>query len=195
MADFNSAIDFKVDNKDRLLGFILGSPENRNMLFKKYDDSEKRQQNEEELLEMNSVMESCRPLYEYAWLVSKVKDNTKRFTMEPAVELAIEFMPEDFLIKPFMKKNMKIVLGMMLKEYDDARSMELSRNEGKKEGIREGRLMGISEGRESGFREGLCEGVRKAASMLRCMKFSDEQIVEKICYEFGLGRSEVLELV
>ncbi|WP_026670936.1 hypothetical protein [Butyrivibrio sp. AE3006] len=175
MDNLNSVISMEGAYKDKLLAFILGSPENKSMMFKRLDSEGRINQNEQELMEISSLMESCRPVYEYAWLVAKVKDNTKKFTKEAAVELAVEFMPDDFVIKPFMKKNTQAVYEMMVKEYDDVKSLELSK--------------------EEGFREGLNDGIRKAVSMLKSMKISKEQIIEKICFEFGVGQREVLELV
>ena len=175
MDNRNSVISLEGAYKDKLLGFILGSPENRSMMFERLDSEGKISQNEQELMEISSLMESCRPIYEYTWLVAKVKDNTKKFTKEAAVELAVEFMPDDFVIKPFMKKNTKTVYEMMVKEYENAKYLEISK--------------------EEGFREGLNDGIRRAVSMLKSMKISEEQIIENICYEFGVGRREVLELV
>lgn len=89
------------------------------------------------------LLAACAPLNEYAWLVAEVR---ARRAAEPDADLghiidrAIASMPEDFEIRPFLAANQAEVRGMLLTEYDEARTMELFREDGRREGRREGRL-------------------------------------------------------
>ena len=84
------------------------------------------------------LMNACKPLAEYSWLISKIRDNKKQMEIEDAVDKAIEEMPEDFIIKSFLQVHRSEVNGMLLTEYNEAEQMELFREEGREEGRKEG---------------------------------------------------------
>lgn len=63
-------------------------------------------------------MEKCKPLYEYAWFVEKVRKNRKHTELEAAVRKAIKSMPEDFMLKKFLTIHLKEVEGMLEMDYD-----------------------------------------------------------------------------
>ena len=52
-------------------------------------------------------------------------------------------MPKDFVIKPFLEAHRAEVKGMLLTEYNEAETMELFREDGRKEGLEEGEKKGI----------------------------------------------------
>ena len=52
-------------------------------------------------------------------------------------------MPDGFVIKPFLLAHRSEVKGMLLTEYNEAATMELFREEGKKEGREEGKKEGF----------------------------------------------------
>ena len=84
------------------------------------------------------LLESCRPLGEYSWLVEEVKKNNltqDEDGMSSAVDKAISEMPDDFVIKPFLEVHRAEVKGMLLTEYNEAEAMEMFREEGRAEGI------------------------------------------------------------
>ena len=59
--------------------------------------------------------------------------------MEAAVAAAIDSMPEDSILKPFLNANRAEVTRMCITEYDEEYTMNLFREEGREEGIKEGR--------------------------------------------------------
>lgn len=59
--------------------------------------------------------------------------------MDLAVDTALEKMPEDFEIRPFLIANRAEVKSMLLTEYNEEKVMEKERQEGHREGVREGR--------------------------------------------------------
>ena len=88
------------------------------------------------------LLEACKPLGEYSWLVDEVRKNniTKdEEGMSSAVDKAISAMPADFVIKPFLEAHRAEVKGMLLTEYNEAEQMELFKEDGRKEGRAEGR--------------------------------------------------------
>ena len=110
------------------------------------------------------ILEACKPLQEYSWLVHEIRKNTvennvaeDEETVGSVVDRAIESMPEDFLIKPFLEAHKAEVKGMLLTEYNEVETMELFREDGR----REGRAEGLAEGRVEGKFETLIELVQK----------------------------------
>ena len=91
------------------------------------------------------LMESCQPLKEYAWLMQMIRENIKvnqdngvdkELTVMKAVDQAIEEMPKDYLLKPFLDAHRAEVRGMLLTEYNEAEAMKLF----EMDGVRKGRI-------------------------------------------------------
>ncbi len=100
------------------------------------------------------LMEACQTLREYAWLIQEIRDNQAEMSsIEDAVDKALDSMPEDFQIKPLLDANRAEVRQMCITEYDEARTMEMFREEGKAEGIAEGKAEGKAEERQNTERE------------------------------------------
>ena len=77
-----------------------------------------------------ALMEACRPLKEYAWLVDRVRQHQKTLqNFEAAVEAAIQEMPEDFEIHGFLVANRAEVRRMLLTEYDEEKVLAQERKE------------------------------------------------------------------
>ena len=81
------------------------------------------------------IMERCRPLEEYAWLVDAVRRHQdEKMDLDRAVDASLNEMPEDFVIRPFLLDNRAEVKSMFLTEYDEAKEREKEREEGFEEG-------------------------------------------------------------
>ena len=86
-----------------------------------------------------ALMEACEPLKEYAWLVDAIRRYEKIYhDIEAAVDVALDEMPDDFLIKKFLLKNKAEVKGMFLTEYDQEKVLAYERLEGIEQGIEKG---------------------------------------------------------
>ena len=96
------------------------------------------------------LLEACKPLGEYSWLVDEIRRNNTTNDedgMSSAVDRAITDMPDSFVIKSFLELHRTEVKGMLLTEYNEAEAMELFREEGRAEG----RAEGLAEGRAEGI--------------------------------------------
>lgn len=86
------------------------------------------------------ILDSCRPLREYAWLVAEIRRNNKpdaggnRPGIEAAIDKSLDGMPDDFVIKKFIMANRAEVKDMCLTEYNEAEVHEMFRQEGIEEG-------------------------------------------------------------
>ncbi len=58
--------------------------------------------------------------------------------IEKAVDKAINDMPQNYIIRPFLIGNRAEVKDMCITEYNEAETMKMFREEGRKEGIEEG---------------------------------------------------------
>ena len=77
----------------------------------------------------------CTPLREYSWTTERIRENMKTKDLVQAVDEAIESMPNDFVIKPYLLAHKAEVKDMLLTEYNEAETMELFREEGREESL------------------------------------------------------------
>ena len=85
-----------------------------------------------------SLLSSCRPLEEYAWLVWQIRENQRTMGIEDAVDKAIQDMPENFEIQEFLIGHRAEVKDLCITEYNEAETMQMIREEGREEGRQEG---------------------------------------------------------
>ena len=83
------------------------------------------------------LLGACRPLEEYAWLVKHIRENHEDMDIENAVDKAIDEMPADYVIRPFLIGNRAEVKGMCITEYNEAETLQMIREEGREEGREE----------------------------------------------------------
>ena len=82
-----------------------------------------------------ALLDACRPLQEYAWLVEKVRQNQKiTNNIEAAVDAAVDEMPDSFELKTFLVANRAEVKIMFLTQYDEKKTLAMEREEGREEG-------------------------------------------------------------
>ncbi len=103
------------------------------------------------------LLEACRPLFEYSWLIDKIRQYLKTMERENAVNCAIDEVPEDFVLKPFLKEKKAEVFSMLLTEYNEEEVMELFRADGERKGRKEGR----KEGADKHLIDLICKKLRK----------------------------------
>ena len=81
------------------------------------------------------LLNSCQVLQEYAWFIDRIRINQEESgDLEEAVELAINQMSEEALIKSFILANKAEVKRMCITEYDEAQTMAMFKEEGRIEG-------------------------------------------------------------
>lgn len=126
------------------------------------------------------LLANCRPLAEYSWLVNEIKINRNIMDIEAAVDKAVSDMPEDFVIRPFVITNRAEVKDMCLTEYDEEKTMQLFKEEGREEGREEGIRAFIEDKLEDGvLSEIICQklmkrfGLDENAAKEYIIRFSD----------------------
>ena len=80
-----------------------------------------------------SIMNKCKPLEEYSWLVEKIREY-KREDLSNAVDKALNEMPDDYVIRSFLMEHRSEVRGIIDTEYNEAEIKKAFKNEGRTEG-------------------------------------------------------------
>ena len=128
----------------------------------------------------SELLEACKPLNDYAWFVEKIRCNRQTMeTLSEAIEAAIEELPDDSVIKPFLMANKAEVKRMCITEYDEERTFAEQREEALAEGRAEGRAEGIEEGIERGILSTLISLVKDGLlSLVEASKRADMSVAE-----------------
>lgn len=85
------------------------------------------------------LMEACRTLREYAWIVDKIRRKRKETDLDKAIEDTIRELDDDALLKPFLMGHLAEVKDMCLREYSEDEIKEMF----KKDGIEETRISDV----------------------------------------------------
>ncbi|MBR3308110.1 MAG: hypothetical protein IKI75_12770 [Lachnospiraceae bacterium] len=117
------------------------------------------------------LLDKCRPLYEYSWLIARIRENLKTMKIEEAVDRALDDMPENFLIRRFLMENRGAAHLSILTEYDEEKVKRTYKDEGREEGS-EHRLI-----------DQICKKLRKGKNVRQIADEveEDETLVQKIC--------------
>ncbi len=125
------------------------------------------------------LTEVCRPLYEYSWLIDRIRQKLKVMTIENALSKAIDEVPDEFVLKTFLKMNKSEVSSMLLTEYNETEVMELFKEDGRKEGIEEG----ITTGADKHLISLVCKKLKAGKSIKIIASEVEETVadIEPIC--------------
>ena len=77
------------------------------------------------------LMEACEPLKEYSWFVEEIRKNMdEEDEIGTAVDMALDSMPEEFVIRQFLLDNRAEVKDVLLTEYNEQKTMAAFMEEG-----------------------------------------------------------------
>lgn len=116
------------------------------------------------------LMDQCRRLWEYAYFINQIKSRLNQgMPVKAAVDGAVMQCMEEGVLAGFLEEHRMEVMGMLLTEYNEKRTMKFLRREamklGREEGREEGRQEGRQEGREEGIIAGITEGEQRFADL------------------------------
>ncbi len=132
------------------------------------------------------MVSRCKPLEEYTWTVAAIRKNRKQMEIEQAIDKALDDMPDDFMIRPYLISNRIGVKKMLLTEYNETETMEMFREEGREEGFKEGEEKGREKERVSGIRN-IMQKLNYSAE--KAMDFMNIPITEQPRYAMLLKES------
>ncbi len=126
------------------------------------------------------LLDACKPLKEYSWFVDKIRSYQKSLeTLEEAVDAALNEMPDDYQIKPFLVDNKAEVKSMCITEYDEERTFAEQREEGFAEGRAEGRAEGHTEGMLKTLFDLVKDGIIPLSDAARRANMTEAEFEEK----------------
>ena len=112
----------------------------------------------------DKLVNLCKPLFEYSWLIGTIRQNRKTMDIRSAVNQALKDMPQEFVIREFIELNRAEVTDMCLTEYNEAETMQMFREEARAEGLAEGRAEGRVAGMEQRDSE-ILKAINEGASL------------------------------
>ena len=122
-----------------------------------------------------TLVKSCKPMYDYVRLVGRISDNKKAgMKIEQAVNEAVDWAIKENFLEVFVREQKEEIIGMYLTEFNEERA------------IRGWRQDGIEEGRVEGAQQ---KAVETAENLLK-----EGDAPEKIARCTGLPLEQVLEL-
>ena len=132
------------------------------------------------------IMSACKPLAEYAWVVEQIRAYEREYELDIAIDKAITEMPAEYELKSYLEAHRAEVKSMLLTEYDEARAMDLFRQEGLEEGLAKGEKLGLAKG-ETRLKTlfSLLIAMGRADEIGRAI--NDEDYLRALYEEFGIA--------
>ena len=128
--------------------------------------------------------EFCQELYEFTWIVNRLnKGIAEKKKLKDVIRETLDTMPDDFILKPYLKAEEKRVIQMLLTEFNAKKFYRDVRKDGYEDGMERGRAEGRIAGREEGRIAGKKEGIQK----------SREEMIHSM-HEAGLSLSRIAEI-
>ena len=130
-----------------------------------------------------SLVKSCKPMYDYVRLVGKISANKKAgMQIDKAVNEAVDWAIEENFLEGFVREQKEEIIGMYLTEFNEERAIRGWKKEAKEEGLAEGRKEGLAEGAQ----QKAIEAARNALAM--------NLTAEQVAQITGLSIEQALDL-
>ena len=130
----------------------------------------------------NNILTECKPLEEYSLFVETVRRHTAN-DKEQGFENAIKECIQNGILKEYLQRKSRVVINMLLAEYDYDTDIAVQREESFDMGLERGKSLGLVEGEARGSRQKALETAR----ILRQLGDSTQKIV----HATGLSQAEV----
>ena len=128
------------------------------------------------------LLQTCKTLGDYSKYTDRVRKYAKIMDTRKAVECAVNECIEEGILKEFLERNRAEAIKMSIFEYDEARHMQMEREQAKEEGFEEGR----EEGRAEGYVLMACKTIRRLSKVMQpveitsVVEWSEEKIRQVI---------------
>lgn len=108
-----------------------------------------------------ALLQKCKPLRDYAFLISRIQTYQKTFSLIDAIEKAVDECINSDILSDFLRAHRSEVLNVYLAEVNEELIMKTSKEEGRAEGIAEGMKKGLEQGIEQGIARGIEQGLEQ----------------------------------
>jgi predicted transposase YdaD len=104
---------------------------------------------------------------------------------QQAIENAINYCIDHNIMSDILSRNRAEVMGMLLMEYDEQKTMDYLRKEALEDGIEQGILQGLEQGLEQGIELSTLKSIR---SLMESMSLSADEVMKAL----KLSEKEIL---
>ena len=99
----------------------------------------------------HKLLEQCRPMYEYSWLIQRIKDYlAQKWDRDSAIIQAVKDCREKGILVDFVQKYGSEAVNMLYTQFNMEDAKEVWQEEAYNEGLEEGKAKGLEEGRAEG---------------------------------------------
>ena len=81
-----------------------------------------------------SLLEACRPLREYSWIIGRIRENNSAMPLEDAISKTIDEVPETFLIRDLLMAHRAEVTEMLETEYNEEEVLKIVAEDAERRG-------------------------------------------------------------
>ncbi len=139
--------------------------------------------------ENKDILKKCRPLWEYSWLIDKIRYYGLDNEILEAVNKALDDMDDNFQIKTFLIAHKAEVQDMLFTEYNEEETMKAIRQEmfedAKEAVYEEAKAKGLAEGKAEGLAVGIAVGIAVV------LKAAEDGLIPKEVAEMLTSRMEL----
>ncbi len=84
-----------------------------------------------------ALLNTCRPLREYSWVVGHIRENRTLMPLEDAISRTIDEIPEDFLIRDLLIAHRAEVSDMLETEYNEEEVLKIVAEDERRRGAKQ----------------------------------------------------------
>lgn len=88
------------------------------------------------------LLNACRPLWEYSWIIRRIRENRSVLSLYDAINKTIDEMPESFLIRDLLLTHRSEVSQMLETEYNEEEVLKVVAEAAEKRGFKLGEERG-----------------------------------------------------
>lgn len=138
----------------------------------------------------HTILEQCRPLYEYSWFIQKIKDYLAAGSArDDAITLAVKDCIENGIMVEFVKEHGTEAVNMLFTQWNMDDALEVRYEEG----FEDGEKSGIQQGIQQGVIKGLQDGIRVLIETFHDMGMDKKTVGEKVKEKFQLNSEDTAE--
>jgi response regulator of citrate/malate metabolism len=123
-------------------------------------------------------MQQCKRLEEYSNFIAKIDEGlAKGMGSQQAIESAIIYCIDNDIMSDILSRNRAEVIGMLLTEYDEQKTLDYLRKEALEDGIEQGLEQGIELSTLKSIRSLMESMSLSADEVMKALKLSDKEIL------------------
>ena len=129
----------------------------------------------------HEILEECRPLYEYAWFIQRVREYQEEdLGRDESIRKAILDCQREGIFSEFVREHGTEAVNMLYTQFNMDDALDVRYEEGVEDGYERGVSAGRAEGIAAGKAEGITEGIAKGELRL---------LIRQVCAKLQRGDS------